>query len=48
MATGSLQVNRDIILATKKQYLKQQMQTIPLDAVLALAQMQTRAMNFLN
>lgn len=48
MATGSLQVNRDIILATKKQYLKQQMKTLPLDAVVALAQMQTRALNFLN
>ncbi|MEM9954944.1 MAG: hypothetical protein AAF846_25275 [Chloroflexota bacterium] len=48
MATGSLQVNRDIILATKKQYLKQQMKTIPLDAVLALAQMQSRARDFMN
>ncbi len=42
MATGSLQVNRDIILATKKQQLKQQKKSTPIDAVLALAQMQAR------
>lgn len=48
MATGSLQVNRDIILATKKQFLKQQKQATPLDAVLALAQMQPRPRSVLN
>ncbi|MGB7339839.1 MAG: hypothetical protein WBC91_13170 [Phototrophicaceae bacterium] len=48
MATGSLHVNRDIILATKRQHLKQQMHSIPADAVLALAQMQNRPRGFLN
>lgn len=48
MATGSLQVNRDIILATKKQHLKQQMKYTPPDAVLALAQMQKRPCSLLN
>jgi len=48
MATGSLQVNRDIILATKKQRIKQMMKQTPLDAVLALAQMQQRPQGILN
>lgn len=48
MVTGSLQVNRDIILATKKQHLKQQMQSTPIDAILALAQMQARPRSILN
>ncbi|MGJ3239347.1 MAG: hypothetical protein ACFE0Q_11625 [Anaerolineae bacterium] len=48
MATGSLQVNRDIILATRKQHLKQQMKYTPIDAVLALAQMQQRPRSILN
>lgn len=48
MATGSLQVNRDIILATKKQHLKQQKQSTPIDAILALAQMQARPRSILN
>lgn len=48
MGTGSLQVNRDIILATKRQHLKQQMKSIPTDAVLALAQMQNRPRGLLN
>ncbi|GAB5492921.1 MAG: hypothetical protein Phog2KO_31360 [Phototrophicaceae bacterium] len=48
MATGSLQVNRDIILATRRQHLKQQMKSTPLDAVLALAQMQNRPRSILN
>ena len=48
MATGSLQVNRDIILATKKQHLKQQKKSTPFDAILALAQMQARPRSLLN
>lgn len=48
MATGSLQVNRDIIIATKKQHLKQQMKYTPTGAVLALAQMQKRPRSLLN
>lgn len=48
MATGSLQVNRDIILATRKQHLKHQMKYTPIDAVLALAQMQKRPRGILN
>lgn len=48
MATGSLQVNRDIILATKKQYFKQQVAHTPVDAVLALASMQKRPRGILN
>lgn len=48
MATGSLQVNRDIILATRRQHLKHQMKYTPLDAVLALAQMQKRPRGILN
>lgn len=48
MATGSLQVNRDIILATRKQHLKQKMKSTPLEAVLALAQMQNRPSGILN
>jgi len=48
MATGSLQVNRDIILATKKQQLKIQQENTPLDAVLSMAQMQARPRGILN
>jgi indole-3-glycerol phosphate synthase len=48
MATGSLQVNRDIILATKKQHLKQRQRHTPMEAVLALAQMQQRPRGLLN
>lgn len=48
MATGSLQVNRDIIIATKKQHLNQQMKQTPPDAILALAQMQDRPRSILN
>lgn len=48
MATGSLQVNRDIILATKKQQLKAQQKNTPMDAVLSMAQMQPRPRGILN
>lgn len=48
MATGSLQVNRDIILATKKQQLKIQQHNTPMDAVLSMAQMQPRPRGILN
>ena len=48
MATGSLQVNRDIILATKKQQLKQRQRHTPMEAVLSLAQMQKRPRGVLN
>jgi indole-3-glycerol phosphate synthase len=48
MATGSLQVNRDIILATKKQHLKQRQKHTPMEAVLALAGMQKRPRGLLN
>lgn len=48
MATGSLQVNRDIILATKKQQLKTQQEHTPVDAVLSMAQMQPRPRGLLN
>jgi indole-3-glycerol phosphate synthase len=48
MATGSLQVNRDIILATKKQQLKIQQQHTPMDAVISMAQMQPRPRGILN
>ncbi len=42
MATGSLQINRDIILATRKQYLNSRRDGTPVEAILALAQMQRR------
>lgn len=42
MATGSLHVNRDIILATRKQMFKERKQVTPHEAVLAMAQMQRR------
>lgn len=48
MATGSLQVNRDIILANKRQVLAERARKIPMEAVLALAQMQQRPRYFLN
>lgn len=48
MATGSLQVNRDIILATKKQHIKQRQKQTPMEAVLSLAQMQKRPRGVLN
>jgi len=48
MATGSLQVNRDIILATRKQYLAERKHVTPMDAIMALAAMQNRPPNVLN
>ena len=42
MATGSLHVNRDIILATRKQTFRERKQSTPTEAVLAMAQMQRR------
>lgn len=48
MATSSLHVNRDIILANKRQTLKMRQKRTPLEAVLSLAQMQTRPPGVLN
>lgn len=48
MATGSLQVNRDIIVATRKQYLQERKHVTPMDAIMALAAMQTRPPYVLN
>jgi len=42
MATGSLQVNRDIIIATRRQYLQKRQKHTPPEAALAMAQMQNR------
>lgn len=42
MATGSLHVNRDIILATKQQFFQERRQNTPQEAALAMAQMQRR------
>lgn len=46
-ATGSLHINRDIILAAKRQHLKVRREQTPVDALLALAQMQHRPRYFL-
>lgn len=48
MATGSLQVNRDIIVATRKQYLVERKHVTPMDAIMALAAMQGRPPSVLN
>jgi indole-3-glycerol phosphate synthase len=48
MATGSLHLNRDIILATKRQHIKERQRHTPMEAVLALAQMQKRPRSLLN
>lgn len=48
MATGSLQVNRDIIIATRKQYLLERKHVTPMDAIMALAAMQSRPPYILN
>ena len=48
MATGSLQVNRDIIVATRKQYLLERKHVTPMDAIMALAAMQSRPRYVLN
>lgn len=48
MATGSLHLNRDIILATKRQHIKERQRHTPTEAVLALAHMQKRPRSLLN
>lgn len=48
MTTGSLQINRDIILATRKQFLRERQKHTPPAAVLSLAHMQQRPRPILN
>jgi indole-3-glycerol phosphate synthase len=48
MVTGSLQVNRDIILATRKQFLRERQKHTPEAAVTSLAHMQHRPRPVLN
>lgn len=48
MSTGSLQINRDIILATKRQQTRQRQAKLPEAAVQALAEMQSRPRPLLN
>ncbi|MDQ7024898.1 MAG: hypothetical protein Q9P44_04995 [Anaerolineae bacterium] len=48
MATGSLHLNRDIILATKRQHVKERQRHTPTEAILSLAQMQKRPRSLLN
>lgn len=48
MATGRLHINRDIILAAKKQHMAKRQNVAPTEAVLALAQMQRRPRGILN
>lgn len=48
METRNLRINRDIILASKRQYLEQRKQNLPLEAVQSLAQMQRRPRSVLN
>lgn len=48
MVTGSLKVNRDIILAMKRQHLKERERHNPSESVLALAQMQPHPRLLLN
>lgn len=48
MSTGSLNVNRDIILATKRQYIRDRKRKTPIEAVLALAAMQRRPRSILD
>jgi indole-3-glycerol phosphate synthase len=48
MATGRLKVNRDIILATKRQHLQARQEHTPYEAVMALARMQRRPRHVLN
>lgn len=48
MATGSLHLNRDIILATKRQYINERRKKTPMEAVLSLAQMQRRPRSVLD
>jgi len=48
MSTGTLSVNRDIVLASKHQTMRDRQKQTPMPAVLALAQMQRRPLNILN
>jgi len=48
METRNLRINRDIILASKRQYLERRKEKLPLEAVQSLAQMQRRPRSFLN
>ncbi len=48
MVTGHLHVNRDIILASRRQFLQERKKRIPIEAVLAMAQMQSRPRPILN
>ncbi len=48
MKTRNLRINRDIILASKRQHLERRKKTLPLEAVQSLAQMQRRPRSLLN
>lgn len=48
MVTGHLHVNRDIILASRRQFMQERKKRIPVEAVLAMAQMQSRPRPILN
>ena len=48
MSTSSLQINRDIILAAKRQQIHQRQAKLPREAVQALAEMQSRPRSLLN
>ncbi len=48
MVTNSLNLNRDIILAMKRQYLKEREHHSPTESALALAQMQSNPLPILN
>jgi indole-3-glycerol phosphate synthase len=48
METRNLRINRDIILASKRQHLEQRKKSLPLEAVQSLAQMQRRPRSLLN
>lgn len=48
MVTGHLHVNRDIILASRRQFMQERKKRIPTEAVLAMAQMQSRPRPILN
>ncbi len=48
METRNLRINRDIILASKRQHLERRKQSFPLEAVQSLAQMQRRPRSLLN
>jgi indole-3-glycerol phosphate synthase len=48
MATGSLRVNRDIIVANKRHHLRERQHNSPRDAVLAMAEMTANPPHLLN